>query len=152
MPIPPDALPSIEEALNRLATESILAQPGRDEGMVPAYSLLGDLAGLCADEPKVQAPIKALQDRIDKALDSSSPFTAELLAALRGLSTWLVAALCDIRGGNEPRSYASMAEAPAEEAKVIAMPGTPAAATVPDDVKMVLSLEGNQELLGEFYG
>ena len=152
MPIPPDALPSIEEALNRLATESILAQPGRDEGMVPAYSLLGDLAGLCADEPKVQAPIKALQDRLEKALDSSSPFTAELLAALRGLSTWLVAALCDIRGGNEPRSYASMAEAPAEEAKVIAMPGTPAAATVPDDVKMVLSLEGNQELLGEFYG
>jgi two-component system chemotaxis sensor kinase CheA len=152
MPIPPDSLPAIEEVLNRLATESILAQPGRDEGIVPAYSLLGDLAGLCAAEPKVQAPITALQARLEMCLDSSTPFTAELLAALRGLSTWLVAALGDIKAGAQPRSYASMTEASSEEAKVIAMPGAHAAASVPDDAMMVLSLEGNQELLGEFYG
>ena len=76
MPISPDALPNIEDALNRLATESILAQPGRDEGMVPAYSLLGDLAGLCATEPRIQGPIVALQARLEKSLDANAPFTA----------------------------------------------------------------------------
>jgi two-component system, chemotaxis family, sensor kinase CheA len=152
MPISPDALPNIEDALNRLATESILAQPGRDEGMVPAYSLLGDLAGLCATESRIQGPIVALQARLEKSLDANAPFTAELIAALREISTWMVAALGDVNNGLEPRSYTSMAEDRGDEAKVIPMPTAAAApAAVPDDVKMVLSLEGNQELLGEFY-
>jgi two-component system chemotaxis sensor kinase CheA len=152
MPIPPDALSNIEDALNRLATESILAQPGRDEGMVPAYSLLRDLAELCAADPRVQGPIAALHGRLEKSLDASAPFTIELIAALRELSTWLVAALGDLRSGLEARSYSSMAEDRTDEAKVIPMP-VPAAGPrpVPDDMKMVLSLEGNQELLGEFY-
>ena len=47
MPISSDQFAPIEEIINRLATESILAQPGRDDGMVPAYSLLGDLRELC---------------------------------------------------------------------------------------------------------
>ncbi|HZZ20644.1 MAG TPA: chemotaxis protein CheA [Opitutaceae bacterium] len=152
MPIPPDDFPNIEDALNRLATESILAQPGRDEGMVPAYSLLGDMAGLCAGEPRIQGPILALQARLEKALDASAPFTAEMIAALRELSTWMVAALGDVKSGLEARSYSSMAEDRGDEGKVIQMPAPAAAApAVPDDAKMVLSLEGNQELLGEFY-
>jgi len=154
MPIPPDAFSSIEEALNRLATESVLAMAGRDEGMVPSYSLLGDLAGLCAADAKVCGPIAALQCRLEKCLDKAAPFTGELLSNLRGLSTWLLGVLADIRAGVPARSYASMAEAPGDEAAPaeVAKPPAPVEAGSPADVVMTLTLQGNLELLGEFYG
>jgi two-component system chemotaxis sensor kinase CheA len=153
MPIPPEAFSPIEEALNRLATESMLAQAGRDDGIVPAYSLLGDLAELCAPEPRVRGPIAALKGRLEKCLDEALPFTDELLRSLRGLSTWLLAALGDLRTGDEARSFASMAEEPeADPGASVATAAAREAAPPPDDVKLTLSLEGNEELLGEFYG
>ena len=89
MPISSDAFPSLEEALNRLATESVLAQSGRDEGMVPAYSLLGDLRELCALEPVLREPVAALHVEFEKHLDAAKPFDDDLLGRLRGLASWL---------------------------------------------------------------
>src|SRR5580658_10457533 len=125
MPISPDAYSPIEDALNRLATESMLAQAGRDDGMVPTYSLLGDLADLCAADPAICVPVASLKALLEKSLDEAKPFTAELLATVRGLSTWLLAALGDLRSGSPARSYASMTDAappgaPAPEAKAAA--------------------------------
>ena len=48
MPISFATHPAIEDTINRIAAESILAQVGRDDGLVPAFSLLGDLVDLCA--------------------------------------------------------------------------------------------------------
>jgi two-component system, chemotaxis family, sensor kinase CheA len=152
MPITPEAFPSIEDALNRLATESMLAQAGRDDGMVPVYSLLGDLAGFCIAEPDVRSPIAALQARIEKCLDNAKPFTNELLGSVRAMSTWLLAAIGDMKSGLQARSHASMVDEPEEEcgedsSQAVLAGGPP----VPEDVKLCLSLQGNQELLGEFY-
>jgi two-component system chemotaxis sensor kinase CheA len=149
MPIPPDSLPTVEDALNRLATESILAQAGRDEGMVPVFSLLLDLRGLLGPEPAVCEPVAAVLARVEKAMDEAAPFTEDLLATLRSLSTWLLVALGDLREGRvplPPALAAAESEAPPAPAPAAA------AGAIPADATMVLSLEDNADLLVEFYG
>jgi two-component system chemotaxis sensor kinase CheA len=149
MPIPPDSLPTVEDALNRLATESILAQAGRDEGMVPVFSLLLDLRGLLGPQPAVCEPVAAVLARVEKAMDEAAPFTEDLLATLRSLSTWLLVALGDLREGRvplPPALAAAESEAPPAPAPAAA------AGAIPADATMVLSLEDNADLLVEFYG
>ncbi|MDP1579766.1 MAG: hypothetical protein Q8M02_05775, partial [Candidatus Didemnitutus sp.] len=48
MPFAPESFPALEELLSRISAEIILARPGHDDGLIPAYSLLGDMQGLCA--------------------------------------------------------------------------------------------------------
>ena len=55
MPIPLETFPPLEDTINRLAAESVLAQSGRDEGLIPAYSLLGELTELSGAEPQLVA-------------------------------------------------------------------------------------------------
>ena len=43
MPIPTESLQALDDALSRLAAESMLATAGRDDGMIPSYSLLGEI-------------------------------------------------------------------------------------------------------------
>jgi two-component system chemotaxis sensor kinase CheA len=148
MPIPSDAFPALEDALNRLATESMLAQSGRDEGMVPAYSLLGDLRDLCALEPVLREPVTALHVDFERCLDTAKPFDDDLLGRLRGLVEWLLASAASIKAGQNvapfgARPTTAPAAAPVAAAEDQAAPG---------DVKLNLRLEDNQELLGEFYG
>ena len=156
MPISTDAYTPIEDVLNRLATESVLAQPGKDDGMVPSYSLLGDLRDLCAGDPAFQGPVVALHAKIDKCLDTAKPFDEALIAELRALTTWLMGALAELKAGKAVTAHEDAAKteeqppaAPAASAPSAAPSAEPAA---PVDVKLNLHIEENQELLGEFHG
>jgi two-component system, chemotaxis family, sensor kinase CheA len=42
MPIPDASYSLLDDICSRLSAESILAQPGSDEGLIPIYSLLND--------------------------------------------------------------------------------------------------------------
>jgi two-component system chemotaxis sensor kinase CheA len=148
MPISSDAFPALEEALNRLATESVLAQSGRDEGMVPAYSLLGDLRDFCALEPALREPVAALHTEFERHLDAAKPFDDELLARLRGMANWLIAAVTALKSGSALPPLVADSAKPA----AVAAPGAPANQSAPADVKLSLRIDDNRELLGEFYG
>src|SRR5438105_3913919 len=89
MPIALHQIAAIEDAINRLAGESILAQAGRDDGLVPAYSLLGDLRDLCTAEPALREPVVALHAALEKLLDTAQPFDEATLGKFRGLIEWL---------------------------------------------------------------
>jgi two-component system, chemotaxis family, sensor kinase CheA len=149
MPIPSDAFPSLEDAINRLATESMLAQAGRDEGIVPSYSLLGDLREICALDPVLRNPISVLHADFERFLDSAKPFDEDLLGRLRGLASWLVSAIGNIKAGativppgsgSQPAAVEKSPESKTESA------------VSSKDVRLNLRLDENRELLGEFYG
>src|SRR5437763_1430484 len=89
MPISPDLFPALEDLIQRLAGESILAQPGRDDGLIPAYSLLGELAELVASDPALAGPVTALRAELEKLLDAAKPFDDVLLAHFRNVVQWL---------------------------------------------------------------
>ena len=147
MPLAPENYQALDDALNRLASESMLATPGRDEGLIPSYSLLGELADLCAAEPALHEAIRGTHGVLDKLLDAAQPFDAAVIAQLSKLIEWLPKAIEAAKAGHSPEVFsadAAPAPAPAETASDA---GEHAAV----DVLLELNMAENQELLGEFY-
>jgi two-component system, chemotaxis family, sensor kinase CheA len=143
-----DLSTAIEVVFNRLAGESVLAAVGRDEGLIPAYSLLGELAGQCAEVPALLAPVRAVLEQIESLLDRAQPFDAPTLATLHSLVEWLPTALESEVAGRPVAAWVQAAPAaPAAEAT----PASAAAAAEPDDTLLELNLGENRELLQEFH-
>lgn len=152
MPISPESFKSLDDAANRLAAESILAQTGRDDGLVPAYSLLSDLRDLAVDEPALHAPIVATHAVLEQLLDSAKPFDGATLGKLRAFVEWLPGALEAIKSGAAPVSLGeTVASAPAASAPAPVAPAIADEEGDSQDVMMTLHLDENRELLGEFY-
>ncbi len=149
MPISPDQFAPIEEILNRLVTESILAQPGSDGGLVPAYSLLGDLRELCLLETALREPVTALHLEHERQLDAAKPYDAALLGRLRRLVAWLPGAVAELRVG---RPTAAWVDQPAPDAAAAAPAEKAGKKSGGGDVMLDLHLDENRELLAEFYG
>ncbi|MDQ5978505.1 MAG: two-component system, chemotaxis family, sensor kinase CheA, partial [Verrucomicrobiota bacterium] len=112
MPNSPEKYAALENAVNRLASESILATVGRDDGLVPAYSLVGELCELCSGDPALRAPLAALLAALDKSLDTAQPFTEALLRQLRSTVEWLGPALEAARQGATVPALPGAAPAP----------------------------------------
>lgn len=149
MPLTTEQASQLEETINRLATESILAQSGRDDGLVPSYSLLGDLRDACASEPTLKAPIAAAHAALDKLLDSAAPFDDATILQLRSLVEWLPIALDNLK--NDRAVPPCGAAAPAAAPIVAPEKNSTADEKSTADVLLDLHLEDNKELLGEFY-
>lgn len=150
MPIAPEILSSLDDALSRLAAESILAQPGRDDGLIPSYSLLGEIRDHCAGEPVLRDAVAAVHAQLDRLLDAASPFDGATLHALQKFITWMPGALDAVKAGRspEPPGGAAAAAAPASPAGTAEADADPHAAS---DVLLDLNLGENQELLCEFH-
>ncbi len=143
MSISPQQFTALEGAVNRLAAESVLAHVGRDDGLVPAYSLVSEIRELCASEPALHQPITQLHAKLEHCLDHAQPFTAILIGHLHHMVEWLVRAIaCAHRGAAIP---------PADNAPVSTATPWGAGLTEKCDVLMAFALEDNRELLTEFH-
>jgi two-component system, chemotaxis family, sensor kinase CheA len=150
MAISPESLQALDDTTNRLATESILAQAGRDEGLVPSFSLLGDLRELCAGEALLLAPVVALHARLEAQLDAAKPFSDDLVHGLRSLVAWLPPAIAAVKAGGGVPEFVVIDRRAATRSP---RPATTAAeAETPVDQMLSLNLEENRELLTEFHG
>lgn len=146
MPLAPESFQALDDSLSRLAAESILAQVGRDDGLIPSYSLLGEMREIAAGEPALRDAISAVHGVLDKHLDAAQPFDEPTLAELRRLIAWLPDALEAAKAGRAPAPFAAAPAAPT---------AAPVAAASEDhgpaDVLLELNFGENQELLTEFY-
>ncbi|HET7537886.1 MAG TPA: chemotaxis protein CheA [Candidatus Didemnitutus sp.] len=147
MPIAPESFAALDEILNRLATETILASPGKDEGLVPSYSLLGELREICALEPVLRDAVTAAHSALEKLLDAAQPFDAATLGQVRMLVDWMPAAAADVKAGEAPMPFTEAAPAVATAPTQEEAPAHRAAG----DVLMELNIGENHELLTEFY-
>ncbi|HLP07551.1 MAG TPA: chemotaxis protein CheA [Opitutaceae bacterium] len=148
MSIAPVLLQQVEDITNRIAAEAILAQPGRDDGLIPAYSLLGQLCDLLADHHDALFPAQTLRELLEKRLDAAQPFDADSLAHLQHFAEHYPRVLDALRAGKpvqfkELKSGGSTGAA----APVAARP----AFSAPPDQLMDMKLEENRELLAEFH-
>ena len=150
MPISSESFQALEDVVNRLATETILAQAGRDDGLVPAYSLLGELRELCSMDAELREPVAAEHAALEKFLDAALPFDDATLGRLRRLVEWLPAASEALKAG---RTVPALGGAPAGAPKLAAASATTPLMPppAPTDVLLELHLGENRELLGEFY-
>jgi two-component system chemotaxis sensor kinase CheA len=139
----------LDDLSSRLAGESVLAQAGRDDGLIPVFSLLSDCAQAGAAEPVLIAAISAVRHPIEALLDDAHPFDEPTLDLLRRLVNWLPAALAAAREGRPTAPFASAAPAAAAPNAGAAPAATRQAETV--DVLLDLHLDENRELLTEFH-
>lgn len=153
MPISPVHLTAIDDTINRIAAESILAQPGRDDGLVPCFSLLSDLRELCAEDPNLLATVDAIRSVLESMLDTARPFDDATLAKLRGFvesfpnlaaGGWAVPPSKSVPSVAAPETSDPVAATPAGIVQGLA--GHSSA-----DVLMALNLGENSDLLTEFY-
>jgi len=153
MPITPDSFAALDDIISRLAGESILAQPGKDEGLIPAYSLLGELCELSATEPALNGPAAALRGTLEKLLDAAKPFDGASLSAFRTAVEWLPKALAALRAGHTIPPAPGAAEPSALPVVAAAAANAPVVddGLASKDVLLDLNLEENRELLTEFH-
>lgn len=152
MSLAPEFFQALDDSLSRLAAESILAQPGRDDGLIPSYSLLGEMRDQCAAVPTLREAVVSVHALLDKRLDTAQPFDDATLATLRRLITWLPAAIEAVKAGSVPETFdANAAAAPTAEAVAASEAAAAASSEQAADVLLQLNLGENQELLTEFY-
>ncbi|MFH1500300.1 MAG: Hpt domain-containing protein, partial [Verrucomicrobiota bacterium] len=148
MPIPSLNLQALEDACNRLASETVLAQAGRDDGLIPAYSLLSDLAEVTASQDALAGPVGEVRARLDALLDAALPFDEDSLGALRRLVGWLGQTVDALRLDQPPPPWSGTVAPPATHQ---APPPEAAAETGYAEQLLDLNLEENAELLTEFH-
>jgi two-component system, chemotaxis family, sensor kinase CheA len=147
MPIPDASYSLLDDICSRLSAESILAQPGSDEGLIPIYSLLNDWLEAAGDEAALVQPVRELQAKLDAKLEAAQPFDELTLAAVHQLIAWLPKALAAAREGKT-------VELDSESAVPAAAPVVPAEGEgddTPADMLLDLNLAENSELLTEFH-
>jgi two-component system, chemotaxis family, sensor kinase CheA len=149
MSIAPVLLQQIEDITNRIAAEAILAQPGRDDGLIPAYSLLGQLCDLLAEQLDALQPAHALRDILEKRLDAAQPFDDESLAQLRYFAEHYPHVVTALQNG-KPVQYKELKASGGAAVAVAPTPAQPVF-TAPPDAIMDLRLEENRDLLVEFH-
>ncbi len=148
MSISPESFQSIDDAVNRLAAESILAQAGRDDGLIPSYSLLREIRDLCSAEPELNSAVTLVHGVLEKNLDAALPFDDATIGRLRELIDWLPAAILAVKSSKTVAPFGT--QAPEAPAPAVPMP-EPVAASASVDVLLTITLDDNRELLSEFY-
>src|SRR5258708_6809005 len=149
MPISKETIAALEGSYNRLATETIFAQVGRDDGLIPAYSLLGELIEQAAGEPTLQSALTAVRAGLDKLLDEAKPFDEPCLKRLRKLADWMPLALTALRKGETVPSFVDDNMSAVTTPAVVVVVEVDSEPEV--DVVLDLLLEENRELLVEFH-
>ncbi|ATC66083.1 chemotaxis protein CheA [Nibricoccus aquaticus] len=156
MPLSTDFYSTLDDLSNRLAGESILAQAGRDEGLIPSYSLLGELIELCSVELELREPLSTLKADLERLLDSAQPFDDAALTHLRNVVKWLPAAATASKADQPLPPVAGKAAAAPAAAE--SAPASVAASSAPvddglaaNDLLQDLNLDENRELLTEFH-
>lgn len=105
MPLSPDAQTQAEEVLNKIATEQVLARPGSDEGLIPAYALLTEWRDVIESEPVLSEGVTVLMRELDELLDSAEPFDEKSLKALSDFVVWAQLALRQLTAGEPPDPF-----------------------------------------------
>lgn len=152
MSINPDCFAALDDGMSRLAGESILAQSGSDEGLIPAYSLIGEICELCVAEPVLTEPLLQLRGVLDKMLDAAKPWDDLSLEQFRRVVRWLPLAVesVKLRKTVPPFQGTGKAAPVKEKARRTEAPqGDDGLGKL--DTLLDLNLEENRELLQEFH-
>lgn len=158
----------LERLVGSLSGEMALIEVGKDEGLVPAYTLLGELMEILEEDAESRARCERVQGALGDLLDKGGIFdqptvdvlglyTEQVQCYLRYYRMGEVIAWKELEsqwdpslGGQAAESAGSAAlkpESPTPEPAA----GKSAATSNPNDVLMVLDLEDSREVLEEFF-
>ncbi|MFA5257220.1 MAG: chemotaxis protein CheA, partial [Opitutales bacterium] len=89
------------DIINRIATELVLANTGSDDGLVPMYSLTGELIDHSHSLPKINVSARSLKKALDHLLDNAKPFDMDTLGYAGAFVAWAQDSMRMIMDGAE---------------------------------------------------
>ncbi len=105
-----EEITKFEDIVTRLAAESHMAQPGKDDGLIPIYSLVNDIADSLPEDNALNEAVEAIQDMLQPKLDTAEPFDEATIEAMKTFANWCADSLYRIRDGKEMESYVAEGE------------------------------------------
>ena len=153
----PQTCAELKSLSEKIAMELVFAEAGKDLGLLPVNSLLGQIEELIAEEPAPQVVMQAAQQArrwVDHVFDTTATFTAEDLQRLGDWATWWPAAVAAWESGRAPAPLPPEWSAPSTVGATAAVssviPQVPTEAPGGAEPSLVLNLPADQELLNEF--
>jgi two-component system chemotaxis sensor kinase CheA len=143
--------PSLAQLAEKIALELVFAEPGKDSGLLPVNSLLGEVEENIAATPppaEVLAAIALARKAVDNALDTGG-FTPFILEQLSAWSGWMQQALPAIARSQEPPPLPECLSA-AGEAGAETNAGAATNAEAACEEVLHLDLARDSEMLREF--
>ena len=83
-----DDISKFEEIADKLTSESHLAQPDSDNGLIPIYSLVNEITEILPQEAILSEAVEAIQDILQPLLDEACLFDASVIEAMRSFALW----------------------------------------------------------------
>lgn len=171
---PPNNLNDLERVVGSLSGEAALMESGTDEGLIPFYSLLGDLEPLLAEDGGAQAALAALREELGGVLDAGGSMSGTAIGSVEAFVETLQCFLRYLRMGEAVEwsfvegaanagagsGAGAESEAPVDGADEPEPAGTATGtgsgaplAAAPDESEalLVFDLEESRDILEEFY-
>ncbi|MBC2595002.1 chemotaxis protein CheA [Ruficoccus amylovorans] len=145
-----DPLDTAQALVESLAAELALMECGSADGLVPAYSLMSELAEAMNDYPQVETPLTALRERISRLLDCNGVTSMDLMVQLTAFVDTIRTVLRFLRADIEVPWSELEWTPPATAAETI--PQGPAPAPDAQEADWLgPHLEENRDILEEFF-
>ncbi|HKJ89900.1 MAG TPA: chemotaxis protein CheA [Oceanipulchritudo sp.] len=162
--IPQESISELERLIESLSVEMTLIEVGKDEGLVPAYSLLGELVEVVqGHDVEASDRCTTVLETLGGILDRGGYFDE---AAVAQFTRFMDQARCLLRyyRMGEPLSWKALEEQWTDESEDLSGDEAPSAPSMdagpeaksasvssPEDTLMVLDLEESVDVLEEFY-
>lgn len=148
-------LEDLESIINKITTETLLAQPGKDDGMIPIYSLLTELEEQSEPVQSLPEAIMAVKGHLDTLLDECKPFETDDITLLKRFATWFDDSIQKLKAEQDIKAFdANMAstDEAIEVQEEAAVTGSEAAERppLPEEQMLVINMDEDTELLQEF--
>lgn len=154
---PSEKLALVNDFTGKIALELVYAQPGKDVGLLPVNSILGQIEELFAGEAppdRIREAVIFARKWIDQTFDTTAAFDADCLKRLSEWCQWMQQA-CECLQRNEaphpvPSSWNAQAAAPSAGAGSGCAAAQPSVAPVAIEEPLMLNLDSDADLLREF--
>jgi two-component system chemotaxis sensor kinase CheA len=153
-----DLTSELNRIISSTSTEIAFLQPGRDEGVVPIYSLLGELIGIVVADQKMLVCLEAHLNQLGDLMDQGGLAHEGMIRTFSLLAEQLQEFVRYFDMGQciewSEFEVSGLAAAVVVEASQASPPFEAVAAVsvqATQDVLMVLDLEGSRDVLEEFY-
>jgi len=151
-----DEIIRLESLAQSFSGELLLADVGNDEGLLPVFSILGEIRSEFEAVPFIQTSLEPVIAKIDGLLETDGLFDEAAIKLLTDFNLWLETARSNAQTGEIPAAF----QPDESDTDAAAPENTISADSVGDndllvqfaenDVVLDLNLEENRELLSEF--
>ena len=143
----------VESVAQQFSGALILAEEGSDEGLLPMYRLVSELASLLSHTPSIHESIRAVCDRLEDLLNSTGRFSRADLDFLTEFNVWLGTTHHTLSANQATEPFqpsASHALEDSNQESANSVSESPDSDFTEFDAIMDLNLAENEELLTEF--